>query len=210
MKQKELLQLRECGVRVSRLAIAVQNTSAPLSMSIVHGRLVGGGLRTPLWGHPPHSPPPPLPARSAKVDAWKQWHVTNLLYFCPTVLPSASSGYSIRRLSFTQFVTPVIGIPFSAPFWYISSSRWFLGLPLGRFPLAGSRVLYSRHVIGENKNQWKHFPKIKKCPATRYRPPQPVCPPSPQHLVLMEGCSTDHGNVAVFILPIKLVHQMSG
>ena len=42
-----------------------------------------------------------------------------LLYFCPTVLPSASSGYSIGRLSFTQFVTSVIGIPFSVPFWYI-------------------------------------------------------------------------------------------
>ena len=65
-----------------------------------------------------------------------------------------------------------------------------------------------RHVIGENKNQWQHFPKIKKRPATRYHPPR--VSPLAQHLVLTEGCSTDHGNVAVFILPIKLVHQTSG
>ncbi len=37
--------------------------------------------------------------------------VTYLLYFRRTLLPSALSRYTIRRLSFTQLLTSVIGIP---------------------------------------------------------------------------------------------------
>ena len=34
-----------------------------------------------------------------------------LIYWLQTLLPSASSGYTMGRLSFTQFLTCVIGIP---------------------------------------------------------------------------------------------------
>ena len=57
-----------------------------------------------------------------------------LLYFSRTLLPSASSGYIIGRLSFTQLMTSVIGIPISSYHFGTSSSHRFRGLPLGRFP----------------------------------------------------------------------------
>ena len=61
-------------------------------------------------------------------------HMNYLLYFRRTLLPSASSGYSICRLSFTQLLTSVIGIPISSYHFGTSSSHRFHGLPLGRFP----------------------------------------------------------------------------
>ena len=58
----------------------------------------------------------------------------SLLCFRRTLLPSASSGYPIGRLSFTQLLTSVIGIPISSYHFGTSSSHRFRGLPLGRFP----------------------------------------------------------------------------
>ena len=55
-----------------------------------------------------------------------------LLYFSRTLQPSASSGYTIGRLSLTQLYTPVIGIPISLYHLGTSSSHRFPGLPLGR------------------------------------------------------------------------------
>ena len=57
-----------------------------------------------------------------------------LLYFSRTLLPSASSGYTIGRLSLTQLFTSVIGIPISLYHLGTSSSQRFHGLPLGRRP----------------------------------------------------------------------------
>ena len=57
-----------------------------------------------------------------------------LLYFSRTLLPSASSGYTIGRLSLTQLFTSVIGIPISLYHLSTSSSQRFRGLPLGRRP----------------------------------------------------------------------------
>ena len=59
---------------------------------------------------------------------------TYLLYFSRTLLPSASSGYIIGRLSFTQLLTSVIGIPISSHHFGTSSSHRFRGLPFGLFP----------------------------------------------------------------------------
>ena len=64
---------------------------------------------------------------------FRPWHIY-LLYFRRTLLPSASSGYTIGRLSFTQLLTSVIGIPISSYHFGTSSSHRFRGLPLGRFP----------------------------------------------------------------------------
>ena len=61
-------------------------------------------------------------------------YLLTLLYFSRTLLPSASSGYTIGRLSFTQFLTSVIGIPISLYHLGTSSSQRFRGLPLGRRP----------------------------------------------------------------------------
>ena len=61
-------------------------------------------------------------------------HAQYLLYFCRTLLPSASSGYTIGRLSFTQLFTSVIGIPISLYHLGTSSSQRFRGLTLGRRP----------------------------------------------------------------------------
>ena len=60
--------------------------------------------------------------------------LTYFLYFSRTLLPLASSGYIIGRLSFTQLLTSVIGIPISSYHFGASSSHRFRGLPLGRFP----------------------------------------------------------------------------
>ena len=58
-----------------------------------------------------------------------------LLYFRRTLLPSASSGLTIGRLSLTQLFTSVIGIPISLYHDLgTSSSQRFHGLPLGRRP----------------------------------------------------------------------------
>ena len=59
---------------------------------------------------------------------------TALVQFRRTLLPSASSGYTIGRLSFTQLFTSVIRIPISSYHFGTSSSYRFRGLPLGRFP----------------------------------------------------------------------------
>ena len=61
-------------------------------------------------------------------------NLLTLLYFSRTLLPSASSGYTIGRLSFTQLLTSVIGIPISLYHLGTSSSHRFRGLPLGRRP----------------------------------------------------------------------------
>ena len=53
-----------------------------------------------------------------------------LLYFRRTLLPSASSGYTIGRL----LLASVIGIPISLYHFGTSSSHRFRGLPLGCFP----------------------------------------------------------------------------
>ena len=53
-------------------------------------------------------------------------------YFSRTLLPSASSGQTIERLSLTQLFTSVIGIPISLYHLGTSSSQRFRGLPLGR------------------------------------------------------------------------------
>ena len=55
-------------------------------------------------------------------------------YFSRTLLPSASSGYTIGRLSLTQLFTSVIGIPISLYHLGTSSSQRFRDLPLGRRP----------------------------------------------------------------------------
>ena len=57
-----------------------------------------------------------------------------LTYFSRTLLPSASSGCTIGRLSITQLLTSVIGIPISLYHLGTSSSQRFHGLPLGRRP----------------------------------------------------------------------------
>ena len=57
-----------------------------------------------------------------------------LLYFSRTLLPSASSGYTIGRLSLTQLLTSIIEIPISLYHLGTSSSHRFRGLPLGRRP----------------------------------------------------------------------------
>ena len=57
-----------------------------------------------------------------------------LLYFSRTLLPSASSGQKIGRLSLTQLFTSVIGIPISLYHLGTSSSQRFRVLPLGRRP----------------------------------------------------------------------------
>ena len=55
-------------------------------------------------------------------------------YFSRTLLPSASNGYPIGRLSFTQLLTSVIRIPISLYHLGTSSSKLFRDLPLGRRP----------------------------------------------------------------------------
>ena len=55
-------------------------------------------------------------------------------YFSRTLLPSASSGYTIGRLSLTQLLTSIIEIPISLYHLGTSSSHRFRGLPLGRRP----------------------------------------------------------------------------
>ena len=67
-----------------------------------------------------------------------------------------------------------------------------------------------RHVIGENKNQWHNFPKIKKFSDAISSPP-PLCAPSPQHLVLTEGWMQHWWReCGSFILPIKLYIRRLG
>ena len=61
-------------------------------------------------------------------------NLLTLLYFSRTLLPSASSGYTIGRLSLTQLLTPIIEIPISLYHLGTSSSQRFRGLPLGRRP----------------------------------------------------------------------------
>ena len=57
-----------------------------------------------------------------------------LLYVSRTLLPSASSGYTIGCMSFAHLLSSVIGIPISLYDISISSSQRFRGLPLGRRP----------------------------------------------------------------------------
>ena len=61
-----------------------------------------------------------------------QVNPNTLLYF--TLLSSASSGYTIGRLSLTQLFTSVVGIPISLYHLGTSSSQRCRGLPLGRRP----------------------------------------------------------------------------
>ena len=68
------------------------------------------------------------------VGDWIPDYYFTLLYFSRILLPSASSGYTIGRLSFTQLLTSVIGIPISLYHLGTSSSQRFRGLPLGRRP----------------------------------------------------------------------------
>ena len=56
------------------------------------------------------------------------------LYFSRTLLPLASSACNIERVSVTDLLTSVIGIPISLYHFGISSSQRFRGLPLGRPP----------------------------------------------------------------------------
>ena len=79
---------------------------------------------------------------------------TFFLYVSRTLLPSASSGYTIGRLSFTQLLTSVIGIPISLSTVSVSSSLRFCGLPLGRLSSGWimMRLLYS----GKQRRCWCH------------------------------------------------------
>ena len=62
-----------------------------------------------------------------------QWrNLLTFTYFSRTLLPSASSGYTIGRLSLTQLLTSIIEIPISLYHLGTSSSHRFRGLPLGR------------------------------------------------------------------------------
>ena len=61
-------------------------------------------------------------------------YFTLLTYFSRTLLPSASSAYTIGRLSLAQLFTSVIGIPISLYHLGTSSSQRFRGLPLDRRP----------------------------------------------------------------------------
>ena len=66
---------------------------------------------------------------------YREYRVAHLLtYFSRPLLPSASSGYTIGRVSFTQLLTSIIEIPISLYHLGTSSSHRFRGLPLGRRP----------------------------------------------------------------------------
>ena len=73
-----------------------------------------------------------------------------LLYFRRTLLPSASSGYTIGRLSFTQLLTSVSGIPISLYHFGLSSSHRFRGLSPGRFPTGSIRNVLHWGAVGAN------------------------------------------------------------
>ena len=66
------------------------------------------------------------------------------LNFCRTLLLSASSGYTIGRLSFAHFLTSVIVIPIYLYFLQRFPS-YFVALPLGRLLLAWTRVYATKH-----------------------------------------------------------------
>ncbi len=76
------------------------------------------------------------------------YYLTYFTYFSRTLLPSASSGYTIGRLFFTQLLTSVIGTPISLYHLGTSSSQRFRGLPLGRLPTGWITSAFLRGAVG--------------------------------------------------------------
>ena len=68
-------------------------------------------------------------------------------YFSQTLLSSASSGYTIGRLSFTQLLTCVIGIPSVCTISVHRLPSDFMASPLVVFLCAGSYMLYSGELL---------------------------------------------------------------